>query len=76
MCENLAKQMMVFSDDFFYDVIQFLEAIEEAGSAIKTVVNLPAGGETGAPGGEDPRAFATVASEARQLKHFYLKLRE
>lgn len=68
--------MMVFNDDFFYDVIQFLEAIEETGSTIKTMVNLPAGSEAGAAGGEDPRAFATVASEARKLKHFFLKLRE
>ena len=69
LCEVLAKQMMVFSDDFFYDVIQFLDAVEENGRDIKATVNVP-------PGADEHRANATIASEARLLKLFCLKLRE
>ena len=69
LADNLSKHMMLFSDDFFYEIMQFLDAVEEAGTNIKTVVNL-------APGADPEILNRTVASQARYFKQFFLKLRQ
>lgn len=61
--------MMMMSDDFYYDLVPFLDGVEEAGANIKTVINLP-------PDADPDQLSRTVASEARLLKRFFLKLRQ
>jgi hypothetical protein len=61
--------MMLFSDDFFYELMLFLDAVEDAGSNIKTILNLLPGADHGEPD-------RTVAGEARCFKRFFLKLRQ
>ena len=69
LADNLSKHMMLFSDDLFYEMMQFLDAVEDAGANIKTVINL-------APGADPEIQNRTVASEARYFKQFFLKLRQ
>ena len=58
--------MLVLPDSSFNELLNFLDAIEQHGKNIKTVIN---------PLGEmDPKK--TVAYEGKLLKRMFLKLRE
>jgi tetratricopeptide repeat protein 30 len=64
--DALAKHMLVFKDKFFIDVLAFLDGAERHGKGISTVISAPGGA---AP---DPHTH-NVASEARLLKHLFLR---
>jgi len=81
LIETLAKHMMVLPDASFNEVLNFLDAIEIHGKAIKTVIDPLADDEdttnnadgTTAPSGDNKK---TVAYEAKLIKRMFLKLRE
>jgi tetratricopeptide repeat protein 30 len=66
--EALAKHMLVAKDDFFQQIMTFLDEAEEHGRGIQTMV-ASQGAEV------DPQVH-NVAHEARQLKRMLLKLRD
>lgn len=73
LAENMAKHTQQLKDASIHEILSFLDAADQYGAEIRAVppepvivegVNVTAGKEN------------TVAYEARQLKHIYLKLRE
>lgn len=70
--ETLAKHMMIFTDDFYHEIMAFLDAAEEAGKDIMTTVN----GVNPLENDEKAKKKNTVAYEARLLKMVCKKLRE
>merc|ERR1711976_1160747 len=68
LIETLAKHMMVFKDEFYHEIMGFLDAAEEHGKEILTIFNQQ-GQDV------DPKRH-NVSHEARLLKMMFLKLRE
>ena len=70
LAESLAKHMLTLQDSTFEEIKRFLEAAEQYGSSILTVV---------VSGREDEKndpAKTNVSYEARQLRNLFLKLRD
>jgi len=68
LIETLAKHMMVFKDEFYHEIMGFLDAAEENGKEILTILNQQ--------GQEVNPKRHNVSYEARLLKMMFLKLRE
>lgn len=68
LIETLAKHMMVFKDEFYHEIMGFLDAAEEHGKEILTIINQQ--------GQEVNPKKHNVSYEARLLKMMFLKLRE
>jgi len=66
LAENLAKHMTVFEDDLYHEIMAFLDAAEEHGKEILTVIDQQ--GQNANP------KLHNVAVEARMLKKAFLKL--
>jgi len=72
LAETLAKHMVVIKDSTVHEIITFLDAADQHGENILTVI---------APGGGGPTEDADAAKhnvryEARQLKQIFLQLRD
>ena len=70
LAENLAKHMLTLQDSTFEDIKRFLEAAEQHGKAVLTVV------VSGRDDDKQDPAKCNVAYEARQLRNMFLKLRD
>jgi tetratricopeptide repeat protein 30 len=68
LLETLSKHMLVLKDDFLGDVLSFLDAADQHGKEILTVISQQ-GQQV------DPNVH-NVAFEARLLKKMFHKLRE
>mmetsp|Transcript_7584 Transcript_7584/g.19456 ORF Transcript_7584/g.19456 Transcript_7584/m.19456 type:complete len:647 (-) Transcript_7584:137-2077(-) len=68
--ESLSKNMILLKDEAFDDIIGFFDAAAQVGRGIPTTIN-PLEKAAG-----DGAAKSTVASEARLLKRFFLKMRD
>jgi len=73
LAENMAKHMLMLKDDSIHEIIAFLDAADQHGANIPTVIGPQMG-----PDGpvEVDKATHNVSFEARQLKKIFLKLRE
>jgi tetratricopeptide repeat protein 30 len=69
LIENLTKHMMMFKDEFFHEIMVFLEAAEEHGRNIKTVIGQQGSNSNG-------KIVHTISYEARLFKKMFLKLRD
>lgn len=69
LIECLAKHMMVFKDDFYNEIMGFLDAAEDHGKEILTIINQQMDTSV------DPKIH-NVSYEARMLKAMFVKLRE
>lgn len=68
LIETLTKHMMVLKDDFYHEIMTFLDAAEEHGKEIMTVISQQ--GQS-----VDPNVH-NVSYEARLLKKMMYKLRD
>ena len=71
MCECMAKNMQVFKDSFFQELLTFFDAAEEHGKTISTDPNESV---VDAKPTDIDHIPSTVASEARILKKLVLRL--
>jgi len=69
LAETLAKQMVVLKDATVHEIIAFLEAADQHGGNILTVISPQ-------PDQDKDAAKHNVSYEARQLKKIFLKLRD
>lgn len=69
LIESLAKHMMVFKDEFFHEIMAFLDAAEEHGKKIVTII-------ASAPDQKVDPLIHNVSHEARLFKKIFYKLRE
>merc|ERR1719409_744196 len=69
LAETLAKQMVVLKDATVHEIIAFLEAADQHGGSILTVISPQ-------PDQDKDAAKHNVSYEARQLKKIFLKLRD
>ena len=69
LIETLAKHFNVFKDEFFHEIMGFLDAAEEHGKDILTIINQQIDTSV------DPKIH-NVAYEARILKAMFLRLRD
>lgn len=69
LIECLAKHMMVFQDEFYHEIMGFLDAAEEHGKEILTIINQQMDTSV------DPKVH-NVSHEARMLKAMFIKLRD
>merc|ERR1719409_2009539 len=72
LAETLAKHMVVIKDSTVHEIITFLDAADQHGEKILTVISPGAGG----PQEETDAAKHNVRYEARQLKKIFLQLRD
>jgi len=72
----MAKHMLVIKDDSMYEILSFLDAADQHGAKIPTVIAPSVVIEGQAGSGAEDRSTHNVAFEARQIKQLYLKLRE
>jgi len=74
LAENMAKHMLMLKDASIHEILNFLDAADQAGAGIPTLI----GPQMGADGQihEADTATHNVSYEARQLKKIFLKLRE
>lgn len=66
LIETLSKHMLVLPDTSFNEILNFLDAIEVHGKAIKTIIDPL----------EEEDDKKTVSYEAKLIKRMFLKLRE
>mmetsp|Transcript_13358 Transcript_13358/g.21188 ORF Transcript_13358/g.21188 Transcript_13358/m.21188 type:complete len:653 (+) Transcript_13358:44-2002(+) len=74
LAENLAKHMLMLKDASIHEILNFLDAADQAGANIPTLIG-PQMGEDGQIKEADIETH-NVSYEARQLKKIFLKLRE
>jgi len=67
--ETLSKHLMVLKDDKYEDIMVFLDAAEEHGKDISTIV-----GDRAEELSEEEASKKTVAHQARLLKRMYMKI--
>lgn len=65
VAEVLAKHMMVFKDEFYHEIMGFLDAAEEHGKNVNTSLSVIEKDEK-----------QNVTAEARLLKNIFMKLRD
>ena len=66
LIETLSKHMLVLPDSSFNEILNFLDAIEQHGKKVKTVIDPL----------EEDNEKRTAAYEAKLIKRLVLKLRE
>ena len=72
LAENMAKQMLTLKDTTLHDILSFLDAADQHGANITTVVDLEIDVDGNHPIDTNTR---NVQWEARQLKKMFLSLR-
>lgn len=66
LAQTMAKHMITLKDSTVYEILNFLDAADQYGKKIVTVIATP---------GSTEQRESNVSTEARQLKRLYLKLR-
>jgi len=75
LAETLAKHMIMLKDSSVHEIIEFLEAADQHGGEIVTVI--PSAVKPSPNGGEEQDTVKhNVSYEARMLKKIFLKLRD